>query len=311
MSIAVTEAAIAQPPLRRRVRSPTMCWPGLRRSRSVCRRNISTISAARSCSSTSRRFRNIIRPAPRSAFSKPMPAEIAKLIPADAAVVEFGAGSAAKTRILLRAAPQISAYVPVDISGEFLAGTAARLQRGLAGPARHAGQGRFHASPSRCPRRSAIGLASAFFQARPSGISSPTRPMRCCAMPPRCSGPARCSSSGSIWSRTRTCSPRPIMTAPASRRRSTSICSTRINRELGGDFNLAKFPPSRLLQSGPAPGRDASRQRGAPEGPGLRQVIRIPPRRNHPHREQLQIYGRIVPQLRGLRRVGKPRNLAR
>lgn len=53
--------------------------------------------------------------------------EMAKLIPADAAVVEFGAGSAEKTRILLRAAPQISAYVPVDISGDFLAGTVARL----------------------------------------------------------------------------------------------------------------------------------------------------------------------------------------
>jgi dimethylhistidine N-methyltransferase len=53
---------------------------------------------------------------------------IAKLIPPDAAVVEFGAGSAAKTRILLRAARQVSAYVPVDISGEFLAGTAARLR---------------------------------------------------------------------------------------------------------------------------------------------------------------------------------------
>jgi dimethylhistidine N-methyltransferase len=54
---------------------------------------------------------------------------IAKLIPADAAVVEFGAGSAAKTRILLRAAPQVSAYVPVDISGEFLAAETARLQQ--------------------------------------------------------------------------------------------------------------------------------------------------------------------------------------
>jgi len=56
---------------------------------------------------------------------------IAKLIPRDAAVVEFGAGSAAKTRILLDAAPQVSAYVPVDISGAFLAGTAARLRERL------------------------------------------------------------------------------------------------------------------------------------------------------------------------------------
>ncbi|HLK79902.1 MAG TPA: L-histidine N(alpha)-methyltransferase [Xanthobacteraceae bacterium] len=55
--------------------------------------------------------------------------EIAKLIPANAAVVEFGAGSSAKTRILLRAAPQISAYVPVDISGAFLAAETAQLQQ--------------------------------------------------------------------------------------------------------------------------------------------------------------------------------------
>jgi len=44
-------------------------------------------------------------------------------------LLEFGAGSAAKTRILLRAAPQVSAYVPVDISGAFLAAETAQLQR--------------------------------------------------------------------------------------------------------------------------------------------------------------------------------------
>jgi dimethylhistidine N-methyltransferase len=43
-------------------------------------------------------------------------------------VVEFGAGSATKTPILLEAiAP--AAYVPVDISGEYLNGSAAELQR--------------------------------------------------------------------------------------------------------------------------------------------------------------------------------------
>jgi dimethylhistidine N-methyltransferase len=54
-------------------------------------------------------------------------AEIARLIPADAAMIEFGAGSSAKVRILLRAAKQVSAYVPVDISGEFMADEAAQL----------------------------------------------------------------------------------------------------------------------------------------------------------------------------------------
>ena len=53
-------------------------------------------------------------------------AELAGLIPPGAAVVEFGAGSATKTPIVLRAiAP--AAYVPVDISGEYLEQSAARL----------------------------------------------------------------------------------------------------------------------------------------------------------------------------------------
>ena len=55
--------------------------------------------------------------------------EIAKLIPPDAAMVEFGAGSSTKTRILLRAASNVSAYVPVDISGAYLAVETAQLQQ--------------------------------------------------------------------------------------------------------------------------------------------------------------------------------------
>jgi dimethylhistidine N-methyltransferase len=58
-------------------------------------------------------------------------AEIAALVPADAAMVEFGAGSSAKARILLRAASQVTAYVPVDISGEFLSNEAMRLREDL------------------------------------------------------------------------------------------------------------------------------------------------------------------------------------
>jgi dimethylhistidine N-methyltransferase len=58
---------------------------------------------------------------------------IAKLIPPHAAVVEFGAGASAKTRILLRAAPQVSTYVPVDISGTTLAAGAAKLREDMLG----------------------------------------------------------------------------------------------------------------------------------------------------------------------------------
>ena len=51
------------------------------------------------------------------------------LIPLAAALVEFGTGSTKKARILLDASPQISAYVPVDISAEFLAQEAANMRR--------------------------------------------------------------------------------------------------------------------------------------------------------------------------------------
>ena len=54
--------------------------------------------------------------------------EIASRIGPGRAVVEFGAGSATKTPILLRAVSP-AAYVPIDISGEYLTASAAVLDR--------------------------------------------------------------------------------------------------------------------------------------------------------------------------------------
>jgi dimethylhistidine N-methyltransferase len=54
--------------------------------------------------------------------------KLAAMVPKGAAVVEFGAGSATKTPLLLEAiAP--AAYVPVDISGQYLEQSAAELQQ--------------------------------------------------------------------------------------------------------------------------------------------------------------------------------------
>src|SRR3954466_7779541 len=46
-------------------------------------------------------------------------AEIAAIIPQDAALIEFGAGATTKVRLLLESC-RFAAYVPVDISGDFL-----------------------------------------------------------------------------------------------------------------------------------------------------------------------------------------------
>ena len=58
--------------------------------------------------------------------------EVAALIPAGAAVVEFGAGSLTKTPLLLDAIHP-AAYVPVDISGDYLDQSAAQLSADFAG----------------------------------------------------------------------------------------------------------------------------------------------------------------------------------
>jgi len=54
---------------------------------------------------------------------------IGSLFPPACALLEFGAGSSKKARILLGAAATVEAYVPVDISGDFLQQDAAQLRR--------------------------------------------------------------------------------------------------------------------------------------------------------------------------------------
>jgi L-histidine Nalpha-methyltransferase len=56
---------------------------------------------------------------------------IASMFPAGYALIEFGSGSSRKARILLAAAASVGAYVPVDISGDFLQQDLAQLKRDL------------------------------------------------------------------------------------------------------------------------------------------------------------------------------------
>jgi dimethylhistidine N-methyltransferase len=55
-------------------------------------------------------------------------AEMASLIGCRARLVELGSGSSMKTRVLLDRTPNLDAYVPVDISTDYLARAASRLR---------------------------------------------------------------------------------------------------------------------------------------------------------------------------------------
>jgi L-histidine Nalpha-methyltransferase len=58
-------------------------------------------------------------------------AAIASLFPTGCALIEFGSGSSRKARILLSAAATVEAYIPVDISGDFLQQDLVQLRRDL------------------------------------------------------------------------------------------------------------------------------------------------------------------------------------
>ncbi|HEV2531745.1 ergothioneine biosynthesis protein EgtB [Phenylobacterium sp.] len=59
--------------------------------------------------------------------------EIAEVIPDGAALVEFGSGASLKTRVLLDAAPQVATYAPIDISAAALAAASDALARDYPG----------------------------------------------------------------------------------------------------------------------------------------------------------------------------------
>lgn len=54
--------------------------------------------------------------------------DLATRLTANTALIEYGAGASVKTRILLDAAPNLSTYVPIDVSDDFLMETAAQLK---------------------------------------------------------------------------------------------------------------------------------------------------------------------------------------
>ncbi|HEY2709226.1 MAG TPA: L-histidine N(alpha)-methyltransferase, partial [Caulobacteraceae bacterium] len=55
--------------------------------------------------------------------------ELAARIPDGAVLIEYGSGASAKTRMLLDAAPQLAAYAPIDISVSALEAAAASIRR--------------------------------------------------------------------------------------------------------------------------------------------------------------------------------------
>jgi L-histidine N-alpha-methyltransferase len=104
----------------------TLC-AGCPRRRKSCRQSISTTRRARRCSSRSASFPSTTRRAPRwrSCGSTSVP-EIARLLGPDVELIELGSGASVKTRLLIEAG-QPALYVPIEISDAALRAASGRL----------------------------------------------------------------------------------------------------------------------------------------------------------------------------------------
>ena len=114
---------------------------------------------------------------------------ISALLPKGAALVEFGAGASTKVRLLLKACG-FGAYVPVDISGDFLAAQADALRKDFPGSASTRSP-RILPRPLPCPRLFMRCPRSGFSRDLHWEISSRMRPAPSCAAPAISSARAR------------------------------------------------------------------------------------------------------------------------
>jgi dimethylhistidine N-methyltransferase len=166
--------------------------------------------------------------------------EIAAHIPANAALVEYGSGSSAKTRTILSAAPQIGVYAPIDISGSALEAAAAAIARDYPNLAVVATPGDFtnlDLLPAATEGRPCVG----FFPGSTIGNFDPEEAVRLLADARALLGPDSLFILGADLVKET-----PVMTSAYDDAAGVTAAFNknllvRINRELGGDFDLSAF----------------------------------------------------------------------
>jgi dimethylhistidine N-methyltransferase len=175
-----------------------------------------------------------------TALLRNIAAAIAADIPEGAALVEFGSGASDKTRLILDAAPQIAAYVPIDISEDALEKAAARLKQYY--PA-------LQIAPLADDFTSAMQLPAAvqehakvgFFPGSTIGNFTPVQAVQFLRSVRRLLGP----DAGLIIGADLVKEPATLVAAYDDAQGVTARFNknllARINRELGGDFDLDAF----------------------------------------------------------------------
>lgn len=164
---------------------------------------------------------------------------IAGFVGAGASLIEFGSGSSVKTRLLLDALPELRCYVPIDISGEHLKAAAQALARDYALPVLpvHADYTRAFVLPSAVPATGRVG----FFPGSTIGNFDPDAAIAFLRQVRGLLGRGARFLVGADLQK----DPARLVAAYDDARGVTAEFNLnllrRINRELGGDFDLAAF----------------------------------------------------------------------
>ena len=166
--------------------------------------------------------------------------QIARHIPEGTALVEFGSGASVKTRILLDAAPQVEVYAPIDISPSALAGAAQAIRADYPGldvaPLRDDFTNAL-ALPAACEGRPIVG----FFPGSTIGNFTTGEALEFLEGARRLLGPGAAFIVGVDLVK----DAQTLVAAYDDAKGVTAAFNknllTRINRELGGDFDLGAF----------------------------------------------------------------------
>ena len=167
-------------------------------------------------------------------------AEITRMLPEGSALIEFGSGSTRKVRLLLDAASTIDAYVPVDISAQMLEQEAALLQHDYPGLTVSPVAADF-TGPFRLPKRIAGMARAGFFPGSTIGNFDPHHARAFLQNAAGILGPGSTLVVGVDLVKDAHILNAAYDDAAGVTAKFNLNLLTRMNRELGADFNLDAF----------------------------------------------------------------------
>ena len=166
--------------------------------------------------------------------------EIAAAVPPEAALVEFGSGSSIKVRVLLKHLGDLAVYVPVDVSAEMLAAEADCLAADFPHVAVKPVAADFTA-PFRLPIEASGRPRIGFFPGSTIGNFEPAEAASFLRQAGRILGPGAAFIVGVDLVKDKAVLDAAYDDAAGVTARFNLNVLARINRELGGQFDLAQF----------------------------------------------------------------------